>query len=103
MKAPYLTFYGSLFRYNDFKGTKDKIVITLEPLCFLIRFGALFSLPVVRNFITGILLGTLELVIPAHAHEFPWSPNSTFGMSVSLAFPVIIYIYIYFALYSFLP
>lgn len=31
MKASYLTFNGLFFRYNDFKGTKDRIIITLEP------------------------------------------------------------------------
>jgi hypothetical protein len=63
------------FRYNGFKRTKDGIIITLEPWCFLIRFEALFSIPVVQLFIIGIRLGTLELVRAAHAHEFAWPLN----------------------------
>ena len=74
-KASYLTFNGLFFRYNGFIGTKDRIVITLEPLCFLIKFESLFSLPVVGLFIAGIRLGTLGLVRAAHAHGFAWPVN----------------------------
>ena len=81
------------FRYNGFEGTKDRIIITLEPLWFLIMFEALFSLPVVRLFMTGIRLGTLGLVTAAHAHGFAWPVN----------FWLFQLLYIFFALDSFCP
>jgi len=89
----YLTF-------NGFTGTKDRIIITLEPLCFLIKFEALFSLPVVRLFIAGIRLGTLGLGRAAHAHGFAWPVN--FWLVCLIGYSSY-YIYIFFALDSFLP